>query len=273
MKKDSKNLPHADHESMSQPMVLVNPVKKRLLEGKPVFGLTVCVNSVELAAYAAGLGYDFLWIEMEHSPVTLETLRHIVLATRGLKAIPFARPPVNELWTAKRVLDAGVLGVIFPFTSSPQLAQQAVQACRYPPAGKRGSGATLARIRWQDPSDYYDFADQNVLVVAVVEEASALDHIDKIAATPGLDVIFIGTSDLSFSLGLRGRQDDPKLLSAIDRIVNAAKKHGKILGRPARIPEVVQEYIQAGFLLFQTPTDLEMMASGSKLFFRQAQAP
>ena len=83
-------------------------------------------------------GFHFLWLEMEHSPLTLETVRNIVLATRDLPAVPFARVPVTETWTAKRVLDAGVHGVIFPFVSTPELAQQAADACRYPPAGRRG---------------------------------------------------------------------------------------------------------------------------------------
>src|SRR5579872_5572575 len=126
----------------------VNPVKKKLQAGEPVFALTITVNSAEIAAQAAHLGFDFLWIEMEHSPTTLETLRNMVLATRGLKAVPFARVPVNELWTAKRVLDSGVLGVVFPFTSTPELARQAVAACKYPPHGRRGSGALLAGFRW-----------------------------------------------------------------------------------------------------------------------------
>src|SRR5215471_6906458 len=112
-----------------------NPVKTKLQKGDSVIGIVISVNNVEVAAQAANTGFDFLWIEMEHAPISLETLRHIVLATRGLPAVPFARPPVNELWTAKRVLDAGVLGVIFPFTSTPHLARQAVAACRYPPTG------------------------------------------------------------------------------------------------------------------------------------------
>src|SRR5678809_646155 len=89
-----------------------NPVKKRLQLGQPVLGIVITVNNVEVAAQAAGLGFDFIWLEMEHAPISLETVRNIVLATRGLPAVPFARPPVNELWTAKRLLDAGVLGVI-----------------------------------------------------------------------------------------------------------------------------------------------------------------
>src|SRR5882672_2139172 len=175
-----------------------NPVRAKLKQGKSVIGVVITVNNVEVAAHAASLGFDFIWMEMEHSPIALETLRNIVLATRGLPALPFARPPVNELWMAKRVLDAGVLGVIFPFTRTPELARQAVAACRYPPVGLRGSGADLAQARWPSRGGYYDFADQNVLVVTVVEDLSGLSHIEEIAATPGLDVIFIGTSDLSF---------------------------------------------------------------------------
>jgi 2-keto-3-deoxy-L-rhamnonate aldolase RhmA len=255
-------MPSENSSGPAQP--LENPVKNRLLKGLPVVGITLCVNSVEIAAFAAGLGYDFLWIEMEHSPITLENLRHMVLATRSLKAVPFARPPVNELWTAKRVLDAGVLGVMFPFTSTPALARQAVQACRYPPLGKRGSGATLAQMRWPEAANYYDFADHNILVITVVEDVEGLEHIDQIAATPGLDVVFIGTSDLSFSLGLRGQQDHPKLNAAINKIVAAAQKHGKFLGCPAWNPELLRQRREQGFLFFQTPTELELLAAGAR---------
>jgi 2-keto-3-deoxy-L-rhamnonate aldolase RhmA len=241
-----------------------SPVKKLLREGKPVIGVTITVNSVEVAAQAANLGFDFLWIEMEHSPITLETLRNIVLATRGLKAIPFARVPVNELWTAKRVLDAGVLGVIFPFTSTPELARQAAAACKYPPAGRRGSGARLATFRWPAPEGYYDFSDRNVLVIVNVEEVEALENIDAIAATPGIDVIFIGRSDLSFSLGLRGQQDHPKVQEAVARIAATAKKHNKVLGTLSGNPDQIKRYMEQGFLFFQASTELGLMAAGAR---------
>lgn len=240
-----------------------NPVKKRLQLGQPVLGIVITVNNVEVAAQAAGLGFDFIWLEMEHAPISLETVRNVVLATRGLPAVPFARPPVNELWTAKQLLDAGVLGVIFPFTRTPQLARQAVAACRYPPAGLRGSGADLARFRWPSREGYYDFADNNVLVVAVVEDTLAVSHIDEIAATPGVDVLFIGTSDLSFSLGLRGRQDHPRLEAAVKTIATAAKKHGKFLGRPARTPAEIKRFQKQGFQFFMTTTDIDLMAAGA----------
>lgn len=241
-----------------------NPVKQLLARGEPAIGVVITTNSIEVAAHTASLGFDFLWFEMEHSPITLESLRNIVLATRGLKAIPIARPPVNELWQAKRVLDAGALGVIFPFTSTPELARQAVTACRYPPKGLRGSGASLAQIRWPAAQGYYDFADEEVLVIAMIEDATGLANIDAIAATPGLDVLFIGPSDLSFSLGLRGDQNHAGLDQAIARIVAAGRRHGKFLGRPALSRQELARFARQGFQFFMTRTDLELAAAGAR---------
>src|SRR4051795_8297075 len=105
---------------MAEPQ-LRNPVRARLEAGDRVLGLTVTTSNLEVAALGATLGFDFLWVEMEHSPITLETLRNMVLATRGLPASVFARVPVVELWTAKRVLDQGVSGVIFPSPPTPKM--------------------------------------------------------------------------------------------------------------------------------------------------------
>src|SRR5438270_13608509 len=99
-----------------------HPVRDRLLARKPVFAVTITTPSVEAAAHAATLGFHFLWIEMEHSPITLETLRLMVLATRGLPAPVFARVPVVELWTANRVLYQCVSGVIFSFSGNAEKA-------------------------------------------------------------------------------------------------------------------------------------------------------
>jgi len=250
-------------KSKSGKSAFKNPVKEKLKRGEIVIGPVISANNVEVAAQCAALGFDFIWLEMEHAPVSLETVRNAVLATRGLLAVPIARPPTNELWTAKRVLDMGVLGVVFPFTRTPELARQAVAACRYPPLGLRGSGADLARFRWPESENYYDFADENVLVVAIVEDTSALSRIDEIAATPGIDVLFIGTSDLSFSLGLRGKQNHPKLNKAVARIAKAAKRHGKFLGRPALTPGQIKRFQKQGFQFFMCGADIDLLAAGA----------
>jgi 2-keto-3-deoxy-L-rhamnonate aldolase RhmA len=252
---------------MSSPSVWRNPVRARLEAGQPVFGLTVTSSSVEVAAQGATLGFDFLWVEMEHSPVTLETLRLMVLATRGLPAMIFARVPVVELWPAKRVLDQGVSGVMFPFCGTPEKAAIAAAACRYPPKGRRGAGPGTAMRTWPERGNYYDSADANVMTICIIEEISALDHIEAIAATEGVDVLFIGTNDLSFSMGLRGRQDDPAVQDAIRRVVDAARRHGKFVGRPAMDPSRVGQFIEQGFQFFQLPSEVAFMEMGVRQVF------
>jgi 2-keto-3-deoxy-L-rhamnonate aldolase RhmA len=249
---------------------IINPVRRRLAAVEPVFAITITVPSVEIAAQAAQMGFDFLWVEMEHSPITLETLRAMVLATRGAPAAVFARVPVNELWTAKRVLDAGVQGVIFPFSSTPELARQAVDACRYPPIGKRGSGPGLASFSWPETASYHDSADANVFVIAIVEEARAVDKIDEIAATPGLDALFIGTTDLSFSLGLRGKEDHPLHREAVEKVIAAAKRNHVPLGRPVWTPAQAAECRAQGFAFFQLTTELGFLKAGARDFLTAA---
>ena len=243
-----------------------NPIKARLREGLPVVGISITTNSVEAAFVAAGTGFDFLWIEMEHSPVNLETVRNIVMATRGLPAVPVARVPTNELWTAKRVLDSGVLGVIFPFTSTPELARQAVAACKYPPNGKRGSGAGFASSCWPTTENYYDFADNNIVVVAIIEEISAVERIEEIAAVPGVDVLFVGPSDLSFSMGLRGDMGHPLVHEAMAKVVAAAKKHGKTAGRLTTGGTDIARCLEQGFRFIQCATELNFLADGARAF-------
>jgi 2-keto-3-deoxy-L-rhamnonate aldolase RhmA len=241
-----------------------NPVKKLLREGEPVLGATITVASTEIAAQAANMGFDFLWIEMEHSPITLESARDMILATRGLKAMPFIRVPVNELWTAKRALDTGAIGVIFPFTSTPELARQAVAACKYPPLGQRGFGPGLAGFRWPAPEGYRQFADRNVMVIVIAEQELAVRNIDQIAAVPGIDVIFIGTSDLSYSLGHGGQIEHPVVQDAIRKIVAAAKKNNVPVGRPAGNPEQIERYRKEGFTFFQGPSETRLVSIGAQ---------
>jgi 2-keto-3-deoxy-L-rhamnonate aldolase RhmA len=241
-----------------------NPVRKLLREGKPVIAGTVTIPSADVAMSMANLGFDLLWIEMEHSGITLETARNMILATRGLKAMPFIRVPVNEVWTAKRALDIGAIGVIFPFTSTPELAKQAAAATKYPPQGRRGYGPGLATLRWPSPEGYAAFAQKNTMTIAIIEEQKALDNLDAIAATPGIDVLFIGTSDLSQSLGVGGQLTHPKMKEALARILAAGKKNGKPVGRPAGSPELIKQYLDEGYLFIQGPSDLVMLSGGAK---------
>jgi 2-keto-3-deoxy-L-rhamnonate aldolase RhmA len=244
------------------PAAWENPIKQLLREGKPVIGMTVTIANSDVVLQAARVGFDFVWIEMEHSPVSLESVREMVLATQGTHLIPFVRVPVNELWTAKRALDCGALGVIFPFTSTPELARQAVAACRYPPVGKRGAGPGLASLRWPAPQGYADFADKNVLVIIIIEEKRAVENIDAILDVPGIDVVFIGPNDLSYSYGDRGRQTD-QVKAAMAKIVAAARKRGLPVGRTANTADI-KSHFEQGFQFFQGSSEIGLIAAGAR---------
>jgi 2-keto-3-deoxy-L-rhamnonate aldolase RhmA len=254
----------------AQPPLLAPPgnenlVKRALKEGKVVMGPGVYAASPDVAVTLAGVGFDFLWIEMEHSALSLETVRSMILATRGLKGMPFTRVPSNEPWLAKRVLDIGSLGVIFPFVSTREAAERAVKACHYPPLGIRGYGPSLAAPRWGlSPSEYTTFADAQVMVIVIVEQKEAIDNIDEIAAVPGIDVLFVGANDLSFSLGVGGRLDDPLVEAAVARVVAAGRRHGVAVGYPASAPAEIQKRIAQGFRFFLTTYDLGLMSAGAR---------
>ena len=260
-------------EVLAQPMP-VNPLKQALRDGRPLIGTTLTIPSAEVAASLAATDFDFLWIEMEHSAITLETAREMILATRGLKAIPITRVPVNQPWLAKRVLDIGSFGVVFPFSSTRQLVEQAVASCKYPPAGIRGYSPGLAAGRWgMSASDYVQAANANVLVIPIIEEKQAVENIEEIAAVPGIDVLFIGANDLSFSYGVGGKLDDPLVVAAVDRVLAAAKRHGIAVGYPSGSPAEIQKMIERGLRFFQAGNDAGLMRQSAAEMFRQLLKP
>ncbi|MBN9662617.1 MAG: aldolase [Acidobacteria bacterium] len=251
--------------------VLLNPVKKILRDGGIVIGGTIQSSNPDTAAIMANAGFDFLWIEGEHSPLTLESTRNIVLLTQGRKAVPFTRVPVNELWTAKRLLDIGSLGVIFPFTDSVELARQAVAACKYPPVGRRGVGPGMASMRWPAAGGYPKWADDNVMVIVIVERPVAIEHIEEIAAVPGIDVLFMGLNDLSYNYGVPGQLRAPVMKAAIERVMSAAKKNNLAVGGPGGASEI-KGMIEEGFRFIQGPSDLSLLQTAARGFFEGIRA-
>ena len=240
-------------------------LRRALLEGRPVVGATVTVPNVDSALTLANAGFDVLWIEMEHSPITLESLRAILLATRGARAVPITRVPANEVWLAKRVLDEGSLGVVFPFTSTRELAERAVSSCRYPPLGVRGFGPALALSRYgMAAPEYVRFANENVVVVAIIEQKEAVENIEAIASVPGIGVLFVGVNDLSYSLGVGGRTSDPLVEQALSKVLEAGRRHGVPVGYPTGNPTEINRRIGQGFRFFQASSDIGLLAGAAR---------
>jgi len=263
----SSGLPAPAIGGPHSPIHEVNPVKHKLQNGGVVVAGTINCPCLDTAVVMAS-AFDALWIEGEHSAITLETTRNIILATRGMRAVPLVRVPWQELWMAKRVMDIGALGVIFPFCSTIERVQQAAAACRYPPMGKRGCGPGLAQLAWGlDESTYYAWSNANMLCTVIIEEAAAADLVDEIAAVGGIDLLFIGTSDLSFSItGDKKNVQSPEVQLAINKVLAAGKKHGVPVGCPAGTAEAMQALIARGFQFFQAPPEIGFLQKAVTAF-------
>ncbi len=232
--------------------MLVNPLKDRVRRGDPVFGTILSIPSPEVAEVAGLAGYDFLLLDMEHGPLTVELLEGLVRACRAVNVVPLARVPEDHPKTILRALDVGCVGVMIPQVETPQQAQAAVAATKYAPEGTRSlAGATAAAWWGKVPMpDHVAASNAATMNVLQIETRRGLEAVEAIARTPGVDVLFIGPSDLSQSLGHPGAVAHPDVQAAIRRIISAGRSAGVPVGILALTPEDVQAYRAQGATMF-----------------------
>jgi len=210
-----------------------NPARQKLAAGE----LVLCMGlrqarTADIAMIAASCGFDSIYVDMEHSPVSLETASTICIGALGAGITPLVRVPGHDLDMAARVLDGGALGVIFPQVETAAQARAMVEACRYPPLGHRsvmGSGPTLG-YRPIPLGEVNDTLNANTLLIAMLESADGIANADAIAAVNGVDCLLIGSNDLSTALGVPGELRHAKLRDAFERAAAACAAHGKVLG-------------------------------------------
>ena len=226
----------------------LNRVKELLRSGKPTFGLIATIPGVQVVQILANAGFDWLIIDQEHGPIDMGTTHAMIVATAGTDTVPFVRIPWKEPWQAKTVMDLGALGVCFPMISDAEQAAQAVRTVRYPPEGDRYWGPFYAPIRWgRSMPDYIEAARKDVLCIATIEHPTAINNIDEIAATPGLDLAFIGIGDLAMSMGIPGQFDHAKLKEAVSRAEAGLLKSKVALGGVARTAEQARKMVDRGY--------------------------
>ena len=209
----------------------VNTLKKALQSGQVQHGIWLTSGTGLLAEVAGSAGFDWCLIDGEHGPNTIsEMLPQLqALAITGTPAV--VRVASTEDWMIKQVLDLGCQTVLVPMVDDAQTAQQIARAMRYPPEGNRGMGAALARATgFGAVADYPHTANDQVCLLVQAESAQAVDNIDAIAATPGVDGVFVGPADLSADMGYPGQPDHPEVEKAIDHLIARTVAAGKIAG-------------------------------------------
>jgi 2-keto-3-deoxy-L-rhamnonate aldolase RhmA len=207
-----------------------NKVKQLLGEGLPVLGTWLSESrSPAVMVAIARSGLDFVIIDAEHSHYDLETIQDLCIVGREAGICPIVRIPELSRSLVGRVLDAGALGFVLPRVKTVSEVQEAVSCARFPPRGVRGFNLGFANTRYRPAdltADTLRAADDEVLVIVMIEEKAALDRVDEVVAVPGVDVAFIGPSDLSISLGVPGDYFGPLLHDAVVRVVETCRLHG-----------------------------------------------
>jgi 2-keto-3-deoxy-L-rhamnonate aldolase RhmA len=235
-----------------------NSVRERLARGEVASSMTVrLTRSVEIAGLARTAGFDSLYVDLEHSSLSLETTSQICVAALEIGIAPFVRVPNLEL--IQRVLDGGALGIIMPDVRTPEQARDVVRAAKYPTQGERGFASALPHFKYRSPpaAEHYRALNDATMVIVQFESAEAVERADEIFAVAGVDMALFGTNDLTADMGIPGDYENPKVRDAYTRAIAAAKKHGKhvgVGGLGAR-PKLTAEFVKMGARYVSTGTD------------------
>lgn len=241
-----------------------NQLKPKLVQGQTVIGCVVTINSPTVADLLASVGLDFLWFDMEHGPLGLESIQAMIAATNGRGVSPIVRVPWNDPVIIKRVLDVGPEGVLIPLVNTKAQAELAVKACKYPPAGIRGVGLGRAHGYGMTFGEYLATADRELMVILQIEHIEAVNHIAEILTVGGIDLLFVGPYDLSGSMGRLGQTEHPEVQEAVGRVVRACQEARMPLGTFAGTVDAARRAIQRGFQFISFGVDTAHLAAAMK---------
>lgn len=236
-------------------------VKQRLAAGEQLLGGFLNGASPLFAEVMALAGYDCLMIDGEHSAVGLETAQLMTMAMRGAGCGALMRVSQNDTAEIKRALDIGLDGLMAPAVNSRAEAEALVWACRYPPEGVRGVAVRVVRAAdyGLDAERYAATANAALLVIAQIETAKAVEAVDAIAATPGIDMLFVGPYDLSASMGHLGEPDHTEAQRLIRQVEQAVKRAGKWLGIVPTTARPADRLFADGYHLVLGGADLSLL--------------
>jgi staphyloferrin B biosynthesis citrate synthase len=252
------------------PVSIPNPVKELLKADKIALGMNVrLARSGDIARIAKTCGHDFIFIDAQHSLYNLETMGEIAQAALGIGVAPLVRVRSVDDPNTQVLLDNGITGIVFPDVNNAAEARRAVDRAKFPPIGKRSvaGGYAIFDFRAVPMHEAVPALNENTLVVCMIETREGLDNIEEIAAVEGIDVIHVGSNDLLTALGLPGRFGCPEHISALERIISVAKKHGKVPGVGGdRNLERQAEFIRKGARFITTNSEIAfILAEGSRV--------
>ncbi len=234
--------------------------REKIRNGIPVCGCTINVFAPEQVEQLGLLGFDFVFIDNEHGPFTDRELLTMITAGDAVGIPCLVRVYENGPAAIKHVMDCGAAGIIVPDCSTPQLARQAIDALKYAPVGNRGLSTTRSSYYGlrEGLAEYVKKSNEESILVCQVESPEGVANAEALASIDEIDVLFIGTTDLSHAMGFTGQRTNEAVLAAVETVKAAAGKHGKALGAMVRADEGPQDYIDDGYVM--------PVASGASFF-------
>jgi len=239
--------------------------KKKLRGGGVAIGAWLSLNDPAAAEIMGSSGFDYLIIDTEHGAWDLQPLQTSIMALNGTDTVPIVRVPWNDHVRIKQLLDLGVEGILAPMVRTVEECRALVDACRYPPVGRRGFGPRRASNYYRDIKAYETRANEAIFVMPQIEDIATIDILDEFLAVPGIDAVAIGPNDMSGTAGLFRDASHPRIKAAIDTIAAKASARGipVCLGINTP-PEQQRDWVRKGVRLLLVTSDIELLAGGAK---------
>ena len=249
-------------------MAVINHTKELLRQGKPAYGAGLRqARTPDIGRILKTAGYDWLFIDMEHNTMEIDTATSIAVAAQDAGITPITRVPSHDPFHATRALDGGAMGIVFPHVDDAATAKRLADACRYPPTGHRSITGSLPQLNFaaRPLGQAAAEVDDAILLVVMLESPQAIDNADEIAAVAGIDALLIGTNDLTMEMGIPGELTHARIKDAYAQAARACQRHGKVLGMGGVYnPDQMRTYSDMGARLVLAGSDLSFMMSGAR---------
>ena len=249
-------------------MATINRTKARLSEGGLALGMGLRqARTVDIATIAGTCGFDWLFIDTEHNSMSIDTACQIAMAAIATGVTPLIRVPGHQHYHCARALDNGALGVVVPHVDTAEQARAIADACRYPPAGHRSIAGPMPGLAFAavPVGEATLRANDETLVVVMLETPLAISNADEIAAVDGIDVLLVGTNDLCAEMGIHGQFGNPRVPEAYRQVLAACARHGKHPGMGGVYdPKLMAEYIGMGMRFILSGSDMAFLMAGAR---------
>lgn len=257
-------------EAWAQNNLQLETIRKIRANSEPTFGTWVYLKDASITEMLAAEGLDWMIIDMEHTALDVEAVQSLIVPLKETKCVPIVRPPKKDEGVIDRLLDAGVLGILFPFIDSKKAAEQAVRAVKYPPRGIRGMGYSRAQRWGAKVEEAIKLSDEGTLVTLLVESKEGAANIDSILSVPGVDAVEIGTWDMSGSFGVPGQFEDERVKKARMRIEEACRRKNMPIISWALDEEQVAKAYHAGSRMISLAGDADFIWRGARRLLGEA---